>query len=114
MTQESYIAFMEAMRSWDATDVLDQVRNPALVLARREFRFIPVEAMRRLAAALPNGELVTLEGAATAATTPDVGEAIRAFFARLFAAQARPPRAPEPVASGTAVILFTTSWTRRR
>ncbi|HEY8174030.1 MAG TPA: adenylate/guanylate cyclase domain-containing protein [Dehalococcoidia bacterium] len=106
VTQESYIAFMEAMRSWDATDVLDQVSNPALVLARREFRFIPVEAMRRLAAALPNGELVTLEGAATAATTPDVGEAIRAFFARLFVAQARPQPA-EAVASGSAVILFT-------
>ena len=87
--------------------LLAEIKVPALVLGRRDFRPIPIETIRGLAAALPNAELVTLEGAATAMTTADVGAAIRAFFARLFAAQARPPRAPEPVASGTAVILFT-------
>jgi pimeloyl-ACP methyl ester carboxylesterase len=93
VTRDSYIAFMETMRGWDATAFLAEIKVPALVLARREFRAIPIETMRRLAAELPNGELVTLEGAATAMTTPDVGEAIRAFFARVFATQA-PPRAP--------------------
>ena len=32
VTQESYIAFMEAMRSWDATDSLPEIRIPTLVL----------------------------------------------------------------------------------
>jgi class 3 adenylate cyclase len=107
VTQESYIAFMEAMRSWDATALLPEIDVPALVLARREFRLIPIDAMRRLAAELPNGELVTLEGAATAATTPDVGQAITAFFGRLFAQLARQPRSAPPASSGSAVILFT-------
>jgi class 3 adenylate cyclase len=105
-TQDSYIAFMEAMRGWDATGLLPEIKVPVLVLGRREFRLVPIETIRGLAAALPNAELVTLEGAATAMTTPDVGAAISAFFARLFASQPR-QRAPEPVASGTAVILFT-------
>ena len=106
VTQESYIAFMEAVRDWDATPLLAEIKTPALVLVRREFRLIPIERMRELAAALPNGELVTLEGSATAMTTPDVGAAIQAFFARV-AALATRSRAPEPVASGSAVILFT-------
>jgi class 3 adenylate cyclase len=105
-TRESYIAFLEATRDWDATSLLPQVKVPVLCLGRREFRLVPIETIRRLAAALPNAELVTLEGAALAMTTPDVGLAINAFFARRFAQQTR-PRAPEPVASGTAVILFT-------
>jgi len=105
-TQESYIAFLEAIRSWDATDLIHEVKVPVLVLARREFKLIPMETIRNLAASLPNAEFVTLEGAATAMTMPDVGAAIAAFFARLSATQAR-PRMAEAVASGTAVILFT-------
>ncbi len=103
-TQDSYIAFMEAMRGWDATGLLSEIKVPVLVLGRRESRRVPIETIRGLAAALPNAELVTLEGAASVMTTADVGMAISAFFARLSAQQ---PRAPEPVGSGTAVILFT-------
>ena len=103
-TQDSYIALMEAMRGWDATGLLSEIKVPVLVLGRRESRRVPIETIRGLAAALPNAELVTLEGAASVMTTPDVGIAISAFFASLTAQQ---PRAPEPVASGTAVILFT-------
>jgi class 3 adenylate cyclase len=107
VTQESWIAFMEAMRGWDATALLPEIQVPALVLARREFRLIPIDTMRRLAAALPNGELVTLEGVATAMTTPDVGQAIAAFFGRVLAQQARPQPPQPPSSSGSAVILFT-------
>ncbi len=109
VTQESYFAFMEAMRGWDVTDLLPDIRVPALVLCRRESRLNPSERVRALAAALPNAELVTLEGAGSVVSS-DVGAAIRAFMARLFAAEGRPrraPRPPEATASGTAVILFT-------
>ena len=37
-TQDSYIAFMEAMRGWDATGLLPEIKVPVLVLGRREFR----------------------------------------------------------------------------
>ncbi len=105
VTREAYIAFTEAMRFWDATELLPEIKIPVLVLGRRDFRLIPIETMRRLAAALPRGEMVTLDGAATAMTTPDVGEAIRGFFARLFTTPLA--RRPEAIASGSAVILFT-------
>ena len=105
-TQDSYIALLEAMRGWDATGLLSEIKVPVLVLGRRESRRVPIETIRGLAAALPNAELVTLEGAASVMTTPDVGEAIGAFFARLIPQQAR-ARTAELVASGSAVILFT-------
>ena len=54
-TQESYIAFMETMRRWDVTEQLSRVEVPALVLGRRDFRLIPIEKIRSLAAALRRG-----------------------------------------------------------
>ena len=40
-TQDSYIALMEAMRGWDATGLLSEIKVPVLVLGRRESRRVP-------------------------------------------------------------------------
>jgi DNA-binding CsgD family transcriptional regulator len=54
------------MRAASATDVTDEVRHvtaATVVLHRRGMRQVPVEVSRALAAALPRGRLVVLEGA---------------------------------------------------
>ncbi len=48
--------------SMDAMHVLPRVRTETLVLHRREDRLIPIEAGRRLAAALPQARFLSLEG----------------------------------------------------
>ena len=53
----------EAMQEFDSYDRLPDLRIPTLVLHGTEDRMIPVENGRRLAARIPDAELVLLEGA---------------------------------------------------
>jgi pimeloyl-ACP methyl ester carboxylesterase len=53
----------EAMQEWDAWDRLAEVSCPVLVLHGTEDRLVSVENARRLAATIPGGRLVLLEGA---------------------------------------------------
>ena len=51
-----------ALYEWDVTDMLPQVKCPALVMQRRELPTIPVEVARELAMGLPDSRLVLLDG----------------------------------------------------
>jgi pimeloyl-ACP methyl ester carboxylesterase/DNA-binding CsgD family transcriptional regulator len=55
-------AWFEAAALIDVTDRLQQVSAPTLVLHRQGERQMPIEVSRRLAAALPHGQLVELPG----------------------------------------------------
>jgi pimeloyl-ACP methyl ester carboxylesterase len=59
-------AAVEAAREIDVSGVVGSVKAPALVLHRQgeRERQIPLDVSRRLAAALPNGRLLPLEGSA--------------------------------------------------
>jgi class 3 adenylate cyclase len=51
-----------ALYEWDVTDVLPQVKCPALVMQRRELPTLPVEVARELAMGLPDSRLLLLDG----------------------------------------------------
>jgi class 3 adenylate cyclase len=106
-TQEAWLEFIEAARGWDVSALLPDIQTPALVMGRREFRDVPIQAVRDLAASLPNAQLVTLEGSALAATTPDVGAAIAAFVSRIASSGAPEPARGAAPAGGTRTVLFT-------
>lgn len=55
-------AWVEAARLIDVTDRLKDVSAPTLVLHRQGDRQMPIEVSRRLAQALPRGQLVELRG----------------------------------------------------
>jgi pimeloyl-ACP methyl ester carboxylesterase len=59
-------ATLEAARAIDISDVVGSVKAPTLVLHRQgeRRRQIPLDVSQRLAAALPNGRLLPLEGSA--------------------------------------------------
>ncbi len=107
VTRESYIEYWEAIRRWDVNDVLKDVRAPALVLARREFENIPIEAVRELAAGLPDAEFVTLDGPVAALTAPDASAAIAAFLRRIASSGAPEPGPTTTRAGGLRTVLFT-------
>jgi len=106
-TKDAFLEFIDAARRWEVSALLPAIQTPTLVLGRREFRDVPIEAIRDLAASLPNAELVTLEGSAMAATTPDVAAAIAVFFGRIARAGAPEPASTAPSFAGFRTILFT-------
>jgi class 3 adenylate cyclase/pimeloyl-ACP methyl ester carboxylesterase len=55
-------AYMEQLRDRDVRDLLPNVAVPTLVMHRREYRLPPLDASRRIAAAIPGAELRLLEG----------------------------------------------------
>jgi class 3 adenylate cyclase len=56
-------AFFRAQDEFNVTDLLSQVASPALVLHRRQYPLVPVEAAMELVSTLPNSHLTLLEGA---------------------------------------------------
>ncbi|HXZ71619.1 MAG TPA: helix-turn-helix transcriptional regulator, partial [Streptosporangiaceae bacterium] len=56
-------ATLQAASATDVTELLPHVAAPTLVLHRREMSQIPVDVSRSLAAGLPRGRLVMLDGA---------------------------------------------------
>jgi DNA-binding CsgD family transcriptional regulator/pimeloyl-ACP methyl ester carboxylesterase len=82
LTPEIIAAFDLAARRFDVTTQLLSVKVPALVLHRRALRHPDLALSRRLAASLPDGRLVVLEGESTAPFMGDsdaVLETIEAF-----------------------------------
>jgi pimeloyl-ACP methyl ester carboxylesterase len=63
-TPSAALATFEAARVIDVRREVEAVRQPALVLHRQGERLTPLKAAQRLAAALPDGRLVRLEGSA--------------------------------------------------
>ncbi len=62
ITQETLRAFHDQLFRADVTDLLPRVRAPTLVLHRRQFRFVSVDAATGLASSIPNARLALLEG----------------------------------------------------
>jgi pimeloyl-ACP methyl ester carboxylesterase/DNA-binding CsgD family transcriptional regulator len=66
-------ATLQAASATDVTEQLPKVAAPTLVLHRRDMPQIPVDVSRSLAADLPRGRLVVLDGAQPALFTEDPG-----------------------------------------
>ncbi len=94
-----------AVEAFDATDLLPQVKRPALVLHRRQLTVFDVAVARRLASQIPDARLVLLEGASGVPWVGDmeaVAGAIDDFLGEGQVAECPAPRTP-----GLATILFT-------
>lgn len=72
-------ALVAAARTIDVSDLLAQVRVPALILHRRDLSWIPIERARELASRIPDGHLVILEGNSMAPWAGDMETAGRAI-----------------------------------
>jgi DNA-binding CsgD family transcriptional regulator/pimeloyl-ACP methyl ester carboxylesterase len=101
-TQEGYVGFSDAVREWDVLDILSRVSAPVLVT---NDGIVPVDASRKLAAALPNGSFVSNR---VERGDPSPSEdAARAFLLRVYAAEYPGARMPDaaPAANASASAL---------
>ncbi len=108
ITQETMRAFQDQLFTADVTDQLPQVRAPTLVLHRRQFRWVSVDAATDLASRIPNARLALLEGESGGYMFEDsqaVLDAIEEFLGEGEEAAAGAAQPPEPSAFRT--ILFT-------
>ena len=106
-TAEEFIALFDAVRAFDASQFLEQVKCPTLVLHRKGVREPPLESAQLLAARIPDAHLVLLEGDSPVAFLGDVeslARAINEFLAD--GEEATPLTRSAELASGTAIILF--------
>src|SRR5438445_8544421 len=69
-------ATMQAASAADVTELLPSVAVRTLVLHPRDMTQIPIEVARSLAAGLPRGRLIVLEGAQPVLFTEDAGEVV--------------------------------------
>ena len=97
---------------FDINYLLPDIRCPVLVLHRQQAIFPNMEGARRLAAALPDAQLVVLDGGALLPWVGDMEEVVAAL--EDFLGVATPEAAPEPApavqksaSSGMVTILFT-------
>jgi pimeloyl-ACP methyl ester carboxylesterase len=88
-------ATFEAARAIDVNADVGAVRAPALVLHRQGERLTPLELSQRLAAALPDGRLVRLEGSAGGLLADDLEGDLSVIVEFLTGERPR-PRAFEP------------------
>ena len=62
ITQDTFMAYQAALMGVDMSDVLPRVQAPTLVLHRPDFKLISPDAATRLAAGIPDAQLVLLKG----------------------------------------------------
>ena len=86
-----FFAMARQMGEHSARDLLPTVRVPVLVVAAERDSFTPPRLSRELDAALPDSELIWLEGA-THAGIVEQPEVINAAVARFLAERVSPPR----------------------
>ncbi len=104
LTHEEARAAADAMREWDVTDLLPNLRTPTLVLHRRQAPFPDVRVARQLAATIPDARLALLEGASAATFLGDMDAVLTAIDEFLSEGEEAEPKTELP--SGTAIILF--------
>ena len=107
VTQGAMQAWAEAVRRFDVTDLLPQVRSPTLVLHRRQFHLLDVEVARGLASRIPDARLALLEGESAAPWLGDMEAALAAIDDFLGDSEPAPARAAQHAAGGLCTILFT-------
>jgi class 3 adenylate cyclase len=104
------VGFVEG---FDINYLLKDIRCPALVLHRQQAMLPDMEGARRLAAALPDAQLLVLDGGALLPWVGDMEAVVTAVedflgLATPAAAPAPTPAgAPKPAAGGMVIILFT-------
>ncbi len=107
VTPEVLRAHAEALRHFDVTDLLPQVKSPTLVLHRRQVSYPPVELAMNLASRIPDARLAVLEGALVLPFAGD-SEAVLVAIDE-FLAEGEPQSAtPQPPPAGAfRTVLFT-------
>jgi pimeloyl-ACP methyl ester carboxylesterase len=75
-------AFINAMKDWDVTDRLGEIRAPTLIICGTRDPLIPADIARATARGIPNGRLLLLPGRGHLTTLfdPRATEAARAFL----------------------------------
>jgi class 3 adenylate cyclase/pimeloyl-ACP methyl ester carboxylesterase len=106
VTWESERAEGIACSAFDVTHLLPQVSVPTLVIHRRELPTPTVEVAQGLAANIPNARLVLLEGSSMSPYLGDTDSAVKTISEFLEVGEPQPVAVPDPLPSGTAVILF--------
>jgi pimeloyl-ACP methyl ester carboxylesterase/DNA-binding CsgD family transcriptional regulator len=81
VTQDEMQAIMAEMHGWDVRDLLPEIRTPVLVMHRRQYPALDLAVSRKLVAAIPNAELVVLEGEAGTPWVGDTEAVVDALFA---------------------------------
>jgi class 3 adenylate cyclase/pimeloyl-ACP methyl ester carboxylesterase len=106
VTWESERADFIACSGVDVTHLLPQVSVPTLVIHRRELPTPTVDVARGLAANIPNARLVLLEGSSMMPFLGDTDSVVKTIYEFLGVDEPQPVAVPDPLPSGTAIILF--------
>ena len=106
ITQDAFLAFSEAVTSWDASDAAGQVETPALVVHSTPSLYMRSEASRRLATTLPNGTFAPITATDAAVRLQTLTQTSLRFL-RDIVPRPTATKAPAANASRMAVILFT-------
>jgi class 3 adenylate cyclase len=101
-TREVTLKFMRSAERQDVTELLPEVRCPALVMHRAGLLWPPLDVARELVTRMPNARLAPLSGNTAALHLEDTASTTRLIHAFLQEDQVSAPTLP----SGTAVILF--------
>ncbi len=102
---ENVARLVESGADVDMDDLLPRVRCKTLVIHRREDAFIPFRTGQKLAANIPNAQLVALEGSVHGYHLDEAGE-IPAAIEEFLTGKELSPATPH-VAADTHTILFT-------
>jgi class 3 adenylate cyclase len=102
VSADEYLAFWNVLLAADVTALLPAIAAPTLVILPAESLATRPNSVRRVAAALPNAEVVRMEGKYVARVTED--RLMVAAIARFLALPADPT--PAAVRESTAVIMF--------
>ena len=106
-TPEATKALWDAIRQFDASDLLGQVRSPTLVLHRRQFPFGEVGIARNLAARIPDARLTIVEGTSPAPQQDDAEAVLQAIDEFLGEGPEAAAAAQAPEAGAFRTVLFT-------
>jgi class 3 adenylate cyclase len=99
------VALADHVLAWDVTAELPRITAKTLVLHNRENPAAGAHVARRMAAAIPQSELVLLDGPVAPFLAPEALATIARFLSDAPAPVALPPAVP-PLRHQTAVILF--------
>jgi pimeloyl-ACP methyl ester carboxylesterase len=90
-TAEGYLAQLQGIMAWEAYNRLPQIAAPTLVIHGESDRLVPPENGRRIAARIPNAQLVMIPRASHIFPT-DQQEAAHRAMLDFLAAQTNAPR----------------------
>jgi len=107
VTREALRTTIAALREFDVTDLLPQVRAPTLVLHRRQVRLFDVDLARHLASHIPDARLLLQQGDIPTPWQGDMEAVASAIDEFLGDSEPAPAIAEPTAAGGLCTILFT-------